>query len=751
MNAQVIGGTGTKSYRWLRNGQEVMVTSTPSLVVNPVQLSNTGTYTVEVTDSTHTELSDNSASVTVYLPVNITTQPVGGNYITGQSLTISVSATGGKGILTYDWRKGGVSIGAPNLPYLDLSPAGPEDNGNYDVVITDELGTIPYGRVTSSQVQITVNDPLAIYGPASNTTVYVGVPNVQLNVLVSGGIVPYRFQWFKDLNNNGTLDQGEALSNTPPFSGVDTDTLVITSPTTNENGVYRCKVTDNGGNGTSLVSQPGTLAVVPHLSITVQPQDAVRNPGQSVQFTVEVSGGIPPISYTWRRASIGNLPPEQQPNSNILTITNLTEAHEDFYDVVIEDSGTDQLTSNAVFLMIVNNPLTIVSHPVGTRKYAGELNSYTMNVATSGGYGAINYLWLKNGQPAPGVNNQPNYTISPMTIGSSGIYTCKVWDAVPGNELESNPAEIVVANHMQITDDLDEVYYFLQTEPMILSVTVSGGLGELGYEWWRDGGNGFERIGTTPQLVFNNPTPYLDGRYYVVVRDEREEITSRISTVYVGLPLVAPFTLSDVLLYVDEAPNFTLGENVPVSGFGVKQYKWYKDGETAPGINNELVYTSPGLAPDLSGEYWLEIRDARDTVVTNKARVLIGEHIQITAQPVGGIAELGSTWRFEVEVDGGLGELHYQWKFQPLHSGKEVISIGDDSPVLEIVDISNEDAGTYWVEISDAKEVIESEHVLLNVEKGIPATGVVNILLLILILSIVTSIFLIRRHNNIVN
>ncbi|MGC8845009.1 MAG: hypothetical protein ACP5QY_04105 [Candidatus Hydrogenedens sp.] len=695
INANVIGGTGTKSYRWLRNGQEVAVTPAPLLTINPVNLSDTGTYTIEVTDSTHTETGDNSVSVLVYLPVAINTQPIGGNYTTGQTLLLTVSATGGKGSLNYDWRKGGVSLGTPNLPYLDLSPAGPEDNGSYDVVVSDELGSIPYGQVISSSALITVNDPLAVYGPAGQTTVYENTPNVQLTVLASGGVSPYRYEWFKDLNENGILDEGEVLSNTPPFSGVDTDTLTVSSPTISNSGVYRCIVTDDNGNGTSVVSQAGVLNVVPHLTIAVQPQNVVRNPGQSVQFTVEIIGGIPPLTYTWRRASIGNLPPEQQPGGNVLTLNNLNETDEDFYDVIIQDSGTDSITSDAVFLMIVDNPLTITSQPTDLRAYVGEYPSHTLQVVANGGYGTIHYLWMKDNQPAPGVNNQSIYIITPLTTNVSGTYYCVVSDDVPENNINSDSVEVLIAEHMQFVNDLPSVKYAPYNEPLTLTVLLSGGLGNLNYEWWFNNGNGYTQIsGNSPTINLGNPTSINTGLYYVRVFDEREELQSIVCQIYVGEDLAIIQQPQEVLIYIDEGPNFQLDVQT-TDGFGNKQYTWYRNNELAPGINNEAVYVSPQIEPLLSGNYWVEVRDEKDTVRSEQARVAISSHAEFLRQPTGGTVGEGNTWRFEVEVTGGLIELHYQWKFQPLGKVKEIQNIGTDSPILEITDISSNDAGLY--------------------------------------------------------
>jgi len=744
LNAQVVGGTGNKSYRWLKDGQEVAITAVPFLYIYNVTTQHTGVYTVEVTDSTHTESSDNSSTVVVYPAVNIVQSPMGGMFNKGDNLVLSVKATGGKGKLHYVWKRNNTSLSAPDMPYLLLSPAGPEDSGSYSVEVYDEIGTAPFGRVETGSIEIFVQNTLSVHGPCP-VWVYEGTVAVPLVVIPSGGTPGYHYQWFKDENNNGELDTGEALTNSVKYNGVDTNTLTINNILLNDTGIYRCAVTDNDGTGTTIISPSGYLHVQEELTIILHPESTVRNPGQSVLFRVETSGGIQPLVYKWYGNSQGLLKTALQPSGKELALSNLTETNEDLYFVQIQDAGYRTVISNNAQLIIVDNPLTITTHPVGIHAYTDEFPTYTLSVGTEGGYGTIQFLWLRNGEPAPGINNQPDYVFSPLAPELSGIYTCQVWDEVPDNTLVTDEAEILFAEHMTYTKNLEPVIFAPYNESLTLSVSLNGGMGNLSYQWWYNKGNGATEIGAnTTVLELGYPTKEQDGEYYIISQDERESLQSNVCRVYAGENLAITQHPSNVMLYTDEAEHFELNVET-TDGFGTRQYTWYKDEEIVLEENTSPLYVSPTLEESLSGDYYVRVRDAKDTLLSNIAHVLIGQRITITLQPQGGSITEGDTWTFSVAITGGLGDIHYQWKYQPNNS-TEIYNIGDDAPQFIINDAALEDAGTYWVEISDNKSVITSNYCSLTVSKAIPAYNIGYLGILILLIGIISSIFISRRN-----
>ncbi|MGC8846027.1 MAG: hypothetical protein ACP5QY_09275, partial [Candidatus Hydrogenedens sp.] len=744
LNAQVVGGTGNKSYRWLKDGQEIAVTTVPFLYIYNVTTAHTGIYTVEVTDSTHTESSDNSSVVVVYPAVNILQSPIGGVYTKGDSLILSVSATGGKGKLHYIWKRNGMNLSAPDMPYFLLSPVGPEDNGIYSVEVYDEIGIAPLGRVETGGTEVSVQDILTVHGPCS-VWVYDGTVSVPLVVLPSGGSPGYVYQWFKDENNNGEIDIGEALPNSAKYNGADTDTLTINNILLSDTGLYRCAVTDSDGTGTTVVSTSGYLHVQEKLTIILHPESTVRNPGQSVLFRVETSGGIQPLLFKWYGNSQGLLHSALQPSGKELYLSNLTETNEDLYLVEITDAGYNTVVSNLAELIIVDNPLAITNHPVGIRAYTDELSEYTVSVETEGGYGTIQFLWLRNGEPAPGINNQQTYTFSPLVPELSGVYTCQVWDVVPDNTLVSDSADILFAEHMNYTEDLEPIVFAPYNEPLTLSVSLTGGMGNLSYQWWYDKGNGPEKIGTNiTVLELGYPTKERDGEYYIVSQDERESLQSNKCRVYAGENLAITRHPLDVIMYVDEAEHFELDVET-TDGFGIKRYAWYKNGEIISEENTSPIYISPPLDDSLSGDYFVKVYDVKDNLFSDVAHVLIGQRITITLQPQGGSITEGDTWTFSVAVTGGLGDIHYLWKYQPKNSSTEIYNVGEDAPSLVINNATVEDTGTYWVEISDNKSTIASNSCLLTVSKPIPAYNVWYLGILITIISVISSVLIIQR------
>ncbi|ABC28504.1 protein of unknown fuction [Hahella chejuensis KCTC 2396] len=102
--------------------------------VNPLQSSATNT----------------TQEQTVAVDINITFQPMS-QYVSVNNLTtLNVAATG-SGTLSYQWRKNGVAIPDAVKSYYDISAATMEDQGAYDVIVSNSTGS-----VVSNSAQVTV-------------------------------------------------------------------------------------------------------------------------------------------------------------------------------------------------------------------------------------------------------------------------------------------------------------------------------------------------------------------------------------------------------------------------------------------------------------------------------------------------------------------------------------------------------------------------------------------------------------------
>ena len=166
-------GTGALSYQWKRDGTNVGTNSASLSIVNS-QAASAGTYTVDVTGTCGTVIS-NSALLTVNPLTSITTQPVATSGCEGLNTTFSVVAAG-TGALTYQWKFGGVNItGATDATYTISNTTAANNDGSYLVAVTGGCGV-----VNSNTVALSVFAQPTISVPTS--TAYLCLNNTPVNI-----------------------------------------------------------------------------------------------------------------------------------------------------------------------------------------------------------------------------------------------------------------------------------------------------------------------------------------------------------------------------------------------------------------------------------------------------------------------------------------------------------------------------------------------------------------------------------------
>ena len=90
--------------------------------------------------------------------------------------------------------------------------------------------------------------------------------------------------------------------------------------------------------------------VAEHLAISAHPQDTIKDEGESHAFTVATSGGIPPLSYTWRKDGIVI----SGATSATYNLGLLRPEDTGTYSVTVSDSYTDVVFSNSAILTVNN-------------------------------------------------------------------------------------------------------------------------------------------------------------------------------------------------------------------------------------------------------------------------------------------------------------------------------------------------------------------------------------------------------------
>lgn len=209
-------GSTPMYYQWRFNGANIAGATGTSYTKANVQGTNSGNYSVVVSNVLGTATSAN-AVLTVNTPPVITAQPQNQAVIAGATATFSVAATGSTP-LAYQWRQSGTNIAGATASSFSRLNAQPANTGNYTVVITNGLGS-----VTSAPASLTVSYSLA----ASSTTGGMITKSPDQNSYAPGSIVMLTATSTSSFPFGGW--SGDASGTNNPLAITMTTNLVITA------------------------------------------------------------------------------------------------------------------------------------------------------------------------------------------------------------------------------------------------------------------------------------------------------------------------------------------------------------------------------------------------------------------------------------------------------------------------------------------------------------------------------------------
>ena len=217
------------------------VTYTPA---NPITANTYYQATVTVNGNTCTP---GARQVTITPAQIITTQPTAQTVCAGQTLNLSVAASGATG---YQWYKGtapsGTLIsGATNATYT-VANASVADTGNYYVAVS---GASPCAAVNSNDVTVTVNPPVVITTQPANTAVC-DASTLTLTVAANNATT---YQWY---GPSGII------------SGATSNTYTLANVTSTDAGSYTV-VIDANAPCASVTSNTATVTVTPQPNATI--------------------------------------------------------------------------------------------------------------------------------------------------------------------------------------------------------------------------------------------------------------------------------------------------------------------------------------------------------------------------------------------------------------------------------------------------------------------------------------------------
>jgi parallel beta-helix repeat protein len=131
-------GTAPLTYQWQRNGRDIAGATLPTLAVDHLALTDTGTqYRVLVTNSAGSVTSTSAVLTVTAAPITIDLQPASVDAKDGATASLQVHATG-SGTLRYQWFRAGQPIAGATAVSLTVGPLRYGDDVDYTVQVSND-------------------------------------------------------------------------------------------------------------------------------------------------------------------------------------------------------------------------------------------------------------------------------------------------------------------------------------------------------------------------------------------------------------------------------------------------------------------------------------------------------------------------------------------------------------------------------------------------------------------------------------
>lgn len=681
-------GTGTLSYQWKKDGVAISgATSYYYYVSSSITSADAGVYTVTVSNS-QGSVTSQPATITVlaatlptitYQPASVTVQP-------GQSINLSVSATG-RPYPTYQWKKDGVAIsGATSSSYYKYNVAS-SDAGEYTVVVSNSAGSVTSAAATVSIGSGTA--PVITSHPASGS--YLAGDSIYLSVQLqnSDGTT---VQWYHDdVAISGATSSYYYLSAQPAAAGR-----------------YHAVVSNSVSSATSQDAVVTVdLSSARPVIIYAQGSQAVYG-GNSTYVSINVAPNLSNYSVVWKKDGAAI------PNANSLSygINSFGLSSEGTYTAeVTTTAGT--FTSQPIVMTLLNKGVTprFTRNPSTQVRNVGDYVSFEVSV--DGEY-PITYQWRKGGVDIPGATGS-YYSVSNLTTATAGDYTVVATNR--NGSATSAVATLTVTSSAATGVPIISVHPVsgTYTAGSSMSVSVSLLTSDAGvtYQWYKDG---TAISGATNYYLYYYSTATADraGRYKVVVTNSAGSVTSEEAIVTITQRATGP-TFSTQPTSQTGYTGGSITFTAAVSNTSGVTYQWRKDGNPISGATSASL-TLSGLKTSDAGNYTLLATNSDGTTASAPATLSVTTAVAptITTQPQSQVSGRTGSVTFSVTASGSPAPT-YQWRLD----GNNLS--GANSATLSLTNLTTNQAGTYTVSVSNIAGTILSSGANLVVYDQLPS------------------------------
>jgi hypothetical protein len=577
------------SYQWRRNNVPLLGATNATLQISSAQPSNAGDYTVTVSNAWGATTSSTATLVVGESAPTIIVQPQAQSANVGQTITLSVTASGTPAP-TYQWSKSGVIIAGATTSTLTLNNVQPGDAGSYTVVVTNSVGSVtsnaaslavvtvlsnPVGNPSGAGLLLSANQFLAarftvatsskivaataefsnssgsffvaIVPLGSTSALPVGTPaqgipfNAGEVVAVATFTLPAGFSgiYTVPLNFDAASGVYGIVFGSGLFGTSGTCGMPRFEPATGSGSFFWSQSPYRWQNGGAFQQKIGIVvlngsAVAP--IIVTQPAGQAVVAGGAAALSV-VAAGTAPLNYQWRK----NGTTVAGATNATFVISNALAADAGSYSVVVSNSAGN-VTSNAVALSIVapptlvsGTPLSSLSGATGGQQFyrivvpAGQTR---LVISTAGVTGDVD-LYVRFGA-LPGL---ATYDFRPLLIGNSETVTVDApaageWYVMLNGSIAYSGITLAAQYGVAPVITVQPISQVVSAGANVTFVVVATGSPSPTYQW-RKGGTNIAGA-TNASIVLSNVQAADAASYSVVVSNFANGVVSDAATLTVN-------------------------------------------------------------------------------------------------------------------------------------------------------------------------------------------------------------------------
>ncbi|HRY33356.1 MAG TPA: dockerin type I domain-containing protein [Bacteroidales bacterium] len=641
-------GGSSSNYNFNWSGPNSFSSNLQNPSIPNAALTNSGTYTLTVTDGNCNSVNTASVNVTVWPRPTAIATATPNSMCSNNPINLGGSGLGGLAPYTWSWT--GPSGYTSTTQSPTIPNALPSMTGVYTLVVTDAHNC---ASTNNAVVNITVwGRPTAI--ASSPITSLCANGTIQLIGIGTSGLSPYTYAW-SGPNTFSATTANPTISNAQPINS-GTYTLTVTD-------AHSCSSTNTASVNITVWERPTAIASA--LQTELCSTTAINLIGNAS------GGNNSSYQFAWSGPALFSSPNQNPVISNAQTTNSGT------YTLTVTDANNCNST-NTASVNITVHPLPLANAGPDQSTFNG--NFVTLSGSATVGSGQYSYSWSPPGM----LLNSNIQNPTTVNLSSTTTFTLIVTDLT--TTCVSLPDQVTItitggALAVSVSSDPDTICFGETTHVL---ASASGGSGNYTYSWVSVP-PGFTSTEMNPAV-----TPALTTTYLVTISDGVNTASGSTEVHVNELPLGSAGTTTAIIC--NNLPiNLTAGASGG-SGSGYS-YAWSGPSGFTSNAQNPVLANAQVIN---GGNYFLTVTDDNGCVSTNNSMV----NVLVNPRPAASASAVQATlctdqtlYLLGTATAGGGGPYTYQW------SGPQTFASTDQNPVLPLVQTSN--SGTYFLTVTD--------------------------------------------------